>query len=213
MASLKPTLCLRTGVIVGVLAALAMPGSALAPAAREDLPAQLGFVVFRKTSMGEVTARLGPGKVLPAYDPDTIVGRGWYDPEGRVFLLLHTAGDDAHRRSRLKGSPGILIATLATASHMQGEGVKVGDLGRSRLALATLKGPRGIGLGDSREGVFRALGPGQLQGRRGDIETYNYYELKSAAPGPGLPGGGLEFVMQVTFTAGRLTKIHILELS
>jgi hypothetical protein len=105
------------------------------------------------------------------------------------------------------------MATLATARHLQSKEVKAGDLGRPRLSLPKLQGPRGIRLGDSRESVFRAIGAGELQDRQGDVETYNYYGLKPFAPDPGFPGGDQGFILQVTFTAGRLTRIHILEAS
>lgn len=172
--------------------------------------ARLGFIVFRKTSMAEVTARLGPGTPLPFGD---FVARGWYHPTERVYLHAVQTGAEWHRDRGLRGAPPILIATLASARHWPVGERNVGDLARPRLSLASLRGPNGIRLGDTKKSVFRALGAGEFQGRRGDIESYNYYGLKPGKPDPGFPGGDQGFTLQVTFTGGRLTRIHIIETS
>ncbi|HXF82150.1 MAG TPA: hypothetical protein VNN19_05305 [bacterium] len=175
-----------------------------------DPLARLGFIVFRKTSLAEVTARLGPGTPLPFGD---FVARGWYHPAERVYLHAVQISEQWHRSRRLPGVPSIIIATLASTGHWPaGEG-NVADLARPRLSLASLRGPNGIRLGDTRQSVFRALGAGELQGRRGDIESYNYDGLKPGTPDPWASGGDQGFILQVTFTAGRLTRIHIIEAS
>ena len=167
--------------------------------------------------MVEVTARFGPGAVVPTWDPDVFVARGWYDPAERVYLLVYRSGDATHRDRNARGAPPVVSATLATVGHLQAEqwhdkALTVKDLGRPRLPLKSLSGPNGIKLGDARNTVFRILGAGELAGRRGDIDTYSYYNVYPGAHSVGCAEAGF-FILQVTFTGGRLTKIHVREAS
>ncbi len=188
--------------------------SSLASAAPRQLPARLDFMLLCKTSMAEVTARLGPGKLLYS-DPEFTVRRGWYHHAEQVLLLIDRIGDVWHRNRGLKGAPPILMVTLAAGNHVQGYlrlyKLNVADLERPRLSLTTRRGPNGIKLGDSRATVFRAIGVSEFHERRGNFESYGYFDLRPSVPRAGCGDAG--FIMTVTFTDGRLTRIEILEAS
>lgn len=202
-------------VLVVLYAVVAATSASTVSAAPSQLPARLGFIVFCKTSMAEVTARLGPGKILPYGDPDITVGRGWYHHSERVLLLVHRIGDAWHRNRGLRGAPPALMATLAAGNHLQAYlrayKLNVADLERPRLSLTSLRGPNGIRLGDSRATVFRAVGASEFDERRGNFETYSYFNLRPNVRRAGCGDAG--FIMTVTFTDGRLTRIEILEAS
>ncbi len=165
--------------------------------------------------MSEVTARLGPGKVLPGGDPDFTVGRGWYDPSERVLLLVHRIGDAWHRNRGLRGAPPVLMATLAAGNHLQAYlrayKLNVADLERPRLSPTSLRGPNGIRLRDSRATAFRALGASEFHERRGALESYSYFNLRPDVRRAGCGEAG--FIMTITFTNGTLTRVEILEAS
>jgi hypothetical protein len=192
---------------LAVTAALALTAPSPASTAPKKLTAQLGFIFFCKTSMSDVTARLGPGK---RFHDGVFVWRGWYDPTARVYLLIAGWGGRGS-----KGTPLLFQAWLASESHknsaLDDVRLKAADLGRPRLSLTLLRGPKGIRLGDSRARVSEMLGGGELYARRGNVETYNYYNLRPAAPGGDCGEAGFHF--QVSFTDGILTRIWIIEAS
>lgn len=199
---------MRAGVLtLAVTAALALAAPPPISTAQQGLPAQLGFILFCKTSMTDVTARLGPGK---RFHDGVFVWRGWYDPTARVYLLI--AGWEGRGP---KGTPLLFQAWLASETHrnsaLDDARLKAADLGRPRLSLTSLRGPKGIRLGDSQARVFQVLGGGELYARRGNIETYNYYELRPTVPRGDCGQAGFNF--QVSFTDGKLARIWIIEAS
>jgi len=187
--------------------AVAVTSAAPAFAGPRPLPARLDFILLCKTSISEVAGRLGAGKATSLRGPWESVGQGWYHSTEQVYLLVYRFGDDRG----VKGPPAAVAITLATAGHLKAEQLTVGDLTRSRLSLMSLRGPNGIRLGDSKGAVSQALGAGQLVDRRADVETYNHYLLYRYIRRTGCADEG--FILQATFTSGRLTRIHILEAS
>ncbi len=162
--------------------------------------------MFCKTAMSDVTARLGPGT---RFTNIFFVWRGWYDPAARVYFLI--AGGETRGPA---GSPLVIQAVLAREErkdvNLDDARLRAQDLGRPRLSLTSLRGPKGIGLGDSRVRVFALLGAGELQDRLlANVETYNYY-LPPAAKREGCGEAGF-FSVQVSFTDGKLTRLWIIE--
>lgn len=190
---------------LAVTAVLVLATPHPASTAPKRLAAQLGFIVFCRTSMTDVTARLGPGALVAEHPNE--VWRGWYDAASRVYLFVVRRSDDFHKG--LPGAPPVVQVALAAESHKPA--VQVKTLARPRLSLTSLRGPNGIRLGDSRERVLRLLGRGESLGRSGNIETYNYYNIHAPVPREGCGVAGL--ILQVSFTGGRLTSISILEVS
>ncbi|MGH2348008.1 MAG: hypothetical protein ACRDFT_00920 [bacterium] len=199
----------RLAVVGATLVAVNAAG---ASATDKHLLPQLGFISFCKTTMAELTARLGPGTDLgDEYTRTHWVIRGWSNAQERVYLRVEAVSAEDAKNRELKGTPPIVGATLATAGHAAADQIRVENLSRPRLSLTLLRGPKGIRLGDSKSSVFRILGAGELQGRRADIETYNYYDLYPQPRRPGCAVAG--FILQITFTGGKLTRIYVLEAS
>lgn len=200
---------MRAGVVkLAVTAALALTVPSPASTAPKRLPAQMGFIVFCKTSMADVTARLGPGT---RFTDIFFVWRGWYDPTARVYFLI--AGWPERGP---KGTPLLFQAVLASEErkdiNLDAARLKAKDLGRPRLSLTSLRGPNGIRLGDSRARVFELLGAssgGPV--RRGNIETYSYFLFPAVTRGDCGEAGYFNF--DVSFTDGKLTRIWIIEAS
>ena len=191
---------------LAVTAALALAAPPPASTAPKRILAQLGFIVFCRTVMTDVTARLGPGAFVgPEWPPE--VNRGWYDAAGRAYLLVVRRSDEFHKG--MPGVPPVIGVDFAAESHKLH--VQLTTLGRPRLSLTSLRGPNGIRLGDTRERVLRILGKGEGLDRRGNIETYTYINLHTPVPREGCGVAG--FILQVSFTGGRLTRIHIFEAS
>ncbi len=74
----------RVLILAVVSTALAVARVAPVPAAPKNLTAQLGFILFCKTSMSDVTARLGSGT---RFTDIFFVWRGWYDPTAPLLQL------------------------------------------------------------------------------------------------------------------------------
>lgn len=198
----------RRALILALLSvSLAVAPVTPAPAAPKRLPAQLGFIVFCKTSMSDVTARLGPGI---RFTDIFFVWRGWYDPTARVYFLI--AGWPERGP---KGTPLLFQAVLASEErkdiNLDAARLKAKDLGRPRLSLTSLRGPNGIRLGDSRARVFEMLGAGSGPERRGNIETYSYFLYPVVTRRDCAEAGYFNFL--VSFTDGKLTRIWIIEAS
>lgn len=188
---------------LAVTAALAFAAPPPASTASKRLPAQLGFIVFCKTSMTDVTAQLGPGR---RFHDGVFAWRGWYDPTSRVYLLV---------ASGLSDSPHVFRAILADEKskdrNLDDIALKAADLGRPRFSLTSLRGPKGIRLRDSRDRVFQLLGEGALVGRRGSVEGYDFGPLRPAVRSGDCGEAGFNFV--ISFTEGKLTRIWIIQAS
>ncbi len=200
---------------------LALPHYAFS--APKPLSAQLGFIVLCRTTMSEVTSRLGPGTLI-RHDNEFVaseyVTRVWHNPARGIYLIVDWPAPEAYKRRGLAGGPPVVSLTITAETHKEPTspvkvfGRPIKTLGRPRLALSSLSGPNGIKMGDPKDRIIRLLGKGSYSdggGVRGNVETANYYDIMKPAPREGCGPAG--FILQVSFTRGRLSNIYLREAS
>jgi hypothetical protein len=177
--------------------------------AEKTIKAKLGPFLFDRTTMKEASSLLGRGALIE--DSGPFRGCAWRDPKSGTFLILRDMDVKRRKGLRLLPTTGILVGVLGDekecSRHAQ---LAFKRFAVSKYPLASLEGPRGIKIGDTRDAVFRKCGSGQLNGKNGDRESYNWYFKEGYR---GKPRGDSEpgFDMQLTFVGGRLVSIYLTE--
>lgn len=194
---------------IAFLAGIVFSSAYEAQSNEKSLKARLGPFLFDRTTVKEASALLGPGSALKEEGP--FKGFVWYDPRAGTFLILRYMDSEKRKGLGLPSSKGILRGVLGKESeYSHFADADIRSIAGSLKTLADFEAPGGARIGDNIEVVFKKCGKGQLMGKNGNRESYNWYfkeGYRTKPRGKSEPG----FDMQLTFVKGRLVCIYLTE--